>query len=420
MAFRFLLTLALSVTITAGYVQVQAQTLESQTEAARSAPSTADIRLWIQQLDSNEFVMRKAATENLIQAGQAAIAPLSEALNGSNLEVTTRAIHALRELSLQGDEATETEARKALERIARTRPTSASRLAADALVALNELRQQRAIDRLKKLGARIGLTRNTIGFPPQPVVLRVEIGPAWQGTAADLRQLRWIDEMEELELTGPQVTDAYLLPVEQLPGLRSLIIKNANITDVAIRSIRDHRSLTKLDLMYTPVTDRCLDDLKTLVNATTIRIFGTNVTATAALDLDNALAQAKVEHKAGAFLGVRCQQGPWPCEVTRVVEGSAADQAGVKAGDIIVEYGGNAIRDFDDLRKHIGQNKVGEDLTIQVIRGGQPLAGKCLRVEGLPLGITAKEHVFGCEVTGSAPTRPPRKLLFKRATSSSS
>jgi hypothetical protein len=383
--------------------------------ALQDAPSSAaDIEQWIRQLDSNEFVMRKVATQNLIRAGRPAISPLAEVLRGSNLEVTTRAVHALRELALQGDETAELEAREALENVAKTRPTAASRLASDALIALNEQRQQRAMERLRKLGAKIGFAQNQGAFAAQMAILQVEIGPAWQGTASDLRQLRWIEELDKLILMGPKVDDSSLSTVEKLPNLRYLTIRNAKVTDAALRHIRHHRVLSELDLMYIPVTDSCVEDLKTLVNATRIRIFGTQVSSNAALELDNALANATIEHKQGAFLGVRCHQGPLPCEVSRVVAGSAADQAGVRPGDIIIEYGGNPIRNFDDLRQLIGQNKVGETIDIQVIRGGQPILAEFTRLEGLKMGITAKEQVLGCEVTAVAADSAAAKAKLKK------
>jgi hypothetical protein len=366
------------------------------------APTAVEIEQWIQHLDSNEFIRRKVATQNLIKAGRPAIAPLAKVLRKSNLEVTTRAIHALRELALHGDEETELKARQALENVAKTRPTAASRLASDAIIALNEQRQQRAIDRLRKLGAKIGFGQNATAFASRSAILHIEIGVTWQGTAADLRQLRWIEELDKLTLMGPRISDMSLEVIEKLPQLRYLTIRNANVTDVAIRKLRNHPSMSELDLMYIPVTDRCINDLKTLVNASRIRLFGTNVTSAAALELENTLVNVSIEHKVGAFLGVRCLQGPMPCEVSRVVSGSAADQAGVRAGDIIVEYDGKPIRDFDDLRKLIGQNRVGDTIEIQVIRGGQPALSKFENAEGLSLGITATDNVLGCEITAIA------------------
>jgi hypothetical protein len=379
------------------------------TPALRAAPSdtpdvptAAEIDRWVRQLDSNEFIRRKVATQNLIKAGRPAIAPLAEVLRGSNLEVTTRAIHALRELALQGDDDTEAEARLALESVARTRPTAASRLAGDAIVALNEQRQQRAVDRLRQLGAKIGFAQNQRAFAGQLAVLQVEIGPTWQGTAADLRQLRWIDELDKLILMGAQVDDDAVQTVAELPDLRYLTVRNAKVTDAGMRHLRHHRSLSELDLMYIPISDNCVDDLKTLVNASRIRIFGTNFSSDAAQQLDNTLINATIEHKQGAFLGVRCLQGPMPCEVSRVVSGSAADKAGLRTADIIVGYAGEPIRNFDDLRELIGKNKVGETIEIQVLRGGQPTLGRFARVNGMPLGVAATDGVMGCEVTAVA------------------
>ena len=85
-----------------------------------------------------------------------AIEPLVAALVENNLEVTTRAIHVLRELALGLDLETEEAARAALEEIASPRGTAAARRARETLNALDLLRQDRALAELKQLGAVIG------------------------------------------------------------------------------------------------------------------------------------------------------------------------------------------------------------------------------------------------------------------------
>ena len=45
--------------------------------AQEVAASADEIEVWIRQLDSNEFIRRKVATQNLIKAGRPAIAPPS-------------------------------------------------------------------------------------------------------------------------------------------------------------------------------------------------------------------------------------------------------------------------------------------------------------------------------------------------------
>jgi len=56
--------------------------------------------------------------------------------------------------------------------------------------------------------------------------------------------------------------------------------------------------------------------------------------------------------------------------VTQVTPGSAADQAGIQAGDVIVAVNGHDIRDHNDLRNTVGLTRVGEDLELSIIRDG--------------------------------------------------
>jgi Do/DeqQ family serine protease len=59
--------------------------------------------------------------------------------------------------------------------------------------------------------------------------------------------------------------------------------------------------------------------------------------------------------------------------VTQVTPGSAADDAGIQEGDVIVAVNGHDVRDHNDLRNTIGMTRVGEDLELAVIRGGEHL-----------------------------------------------
>lgn len=57
--------------------------------------------------------------------------------------------------------------------------------------------------------------------------------------------------------------------------------------------------------------------------------------------------------------------------VTRVVPGSAAEQAGVQVGDVIIEAGNRSIQRTDDLRRVITA-RVDNTLEIEAIRHGAP------------------------------------------------
>jgi serine protease Do/serine protease DegQ len=60
--------------------------------------------------------------------------------------------------------------------------------------------------------------------------------------------------------------------------------------------------------------------------------------------------------------------------LARVLPGSAAEDAGLQAGDIVVAANGRPVRSGVALRNAIGLQPVGETLTLDVIRDGRPLS----------------------------------------------
>ena len=58
--------------------------------------------------------------------------------------------------------------------------------------------------------------------------------------------------------------------------------------------------------------------------------------------------------------------------VQEVVEGSAADKAGVKAGDVITAVNDQAVKSGPELRNRIGLMRVGESVDLAVLRDGKP------------------------------------------------
>jgi regulator of sigma E protease len=64
---------------------------------------------------------------------------------------------------------------------------------------------------------------------------------------------------------------------------------------------------------------------------------------------------------------------PMPALIKAVVPGSAADQAGLKAGDLIVNVDGNKIDHFADLQKIVADS-AGKTLAIAVMRDGERLS----------------------------------------------
>jgi S1-C subfamily serine protease len=86
-----------------------------------------------------------------------------------------------------------------------------------------------------------------------------------------------------------------------------------------------------------------------------------------------------------AYLGVAGGSRPLPprlvaelgsergIEVVEVVEGSPAQAAGVRPGDIIVSAGGSGLADARDLQSLMTGDLVGKDFALTVVRGGEVL-----------------------------------------------
>ncbi|MEO7085358.1 MAG: M28 family peptidase [Gemmatimonadaceae bacterium] len=58
-------------------------------------------------------------------------------------------------------------------------------------------------------------------------------------------------------------------------------------------------------------------------------------------------------------------------KLTGVRAGSPADQGGIKAGDIVVEFAGVAVKDLQDYSNALYAHKPGDEVTVVVLRGGQ-------------------------------------------------
>jgi serine protease Do/serine protease DegQ len=58
--------------------------------------------------------------------------------------------------------------------------------------------------------------------------------------------------------------------------------------------------------------------------------------------------------------------------VSQVVEGSAAEKAGVKAGDVITAVNGRPVKDASSLRNSIGLPSIGEKVDLSLLREGKP------------------------------------------------
>jgi S1-C subfamily serine protease len=56
--------------------------------------------------------------------------------------------------------------------------------------------------------------------------------------------------------------------------------------------------------------------------------------------------------------------------VSSVAEGSAAQRAGIKQGDVIESFNGQPVHDFNSLRNHVADTAPGTNATVTIVRDG--------------------------------------------------
>jgi len=347
-----------------------------RTDAGEAVATSEQIQRWVKSLDSERFVDREVATEKLIAAGASAVGPITEAVSGNSLEVTTRGLYILQELALSFETEAEEAARAALEKIAESRATSAGRRAAAILTRLDAVRQERALDDLKRLGAVVTTHPSQLGLP---IVgnYSIEVGDSWRGQPDDLTRLRWLRDVSELAFLGQRVTDECLKHVSAIKGLASLTVKRANVTDDGIEHLQGLKGLRVLSLLYIPITDGSVASLKKVEAVEAMRIYGAQMSTAGADELKGALAGTKVDYRpGGAFLGIGCQPDQQGCVIYTVRTNTAADKGDLRVSDVIYEYEGKKVTDFESLTTMISENAPGDTVTIKIIRGNEKLAKK--------------------------------------------
>jgi len=294
-------------------------------EEAAAPPTSESIAGWIEQLAAPQFARREAASKHLLAAGQPAIDPLAAAIRAGDLEVVSRGVDVLREMLAVEPLAEQAEA--ALEACAE-QSTPAARLAAAALEFHHVGQESAARERLEARGA-VFRERPLVEFAGD----QVEFGRTWKGSGDDLKELT------------------------RLPRLRS----------VAFHGVR--------------LDERGVAILGRLQRVERIELFGTGLGDDAIAALEARLPDAEIDVRRGGKLGVGALAFGGPCEIQSVEPGSAADQAGVRPGDVVVAIDGVAVDDFAGLTARVSGRIPGDTLRVTVARRGGDPGGDAQRME---------------------------------------
>ena len=76
---------------------------------------------------------------------------------------------------------------------------------------------------------------------------------------------------------------------------------------------------------------------------------------------------AEIDNKRAAELKLK---EPYGVEITRVEEGSPAEKAGLKAGDVVLEYNGERVEGMEQFGRRVRETPPGREVKLLISRGG--------------------------------------------------
>jgi hypothetical protein len=107
----------------------------------------------------------------------------------------------------------------------------------------------------------------------------VSVDLSWSSALdADVLRLRYLNELQRLDLTGTKVSDSCLAVVRELPGLEELHLGSRDITDLGIANLARLTRLRVLELDGVAITRDGLETLRTLPRLVDLRIYSQRLT----------------------------------------------------------------------------------------------------------------------------------------------
>lgn len=264
---------------------------------------TDDVVALINELRSDAFERREAATRALVAAGPAAIEPLAEAAEGANLELALRAVQVLYSMCLSDDDATWQAAEEALRKTASGSAEVASRCAQDILTTM----PASALSRLRTFGAVVtdgasitfneswrGGDEGLINLRWMPRLTTLWISGAPIGDRA-LQHLRWVPRLRDLAIRDVPITDGGLEHLKWVPRLQNIYLNQTQVTDAGLQHLAGRSTLKALELESPGITDAGVDILCELTSLRTISIRGTKISEEGIARLKKALVSTRVK-----------------------------------------------------------------------------------------------------------------------------
>ena len=375
-------TVALALTLPVAVAQPpRSDTPRSETrsgDAERTAPQSspsdaarhAEIAEWVDDLGHEHYLRRESASRRLVRVGPAALYELVRVVRSGELEVVERAIEVMTEIALARHPG---EDGGAWDRLNELSINGVGRRASRAKSAVDEIRIHRADqarEALTAAGVFVGIDEFAIRAISKPMMI-VQIDDSWRGDVETLQWLRWLRGVENARIKGAAVTREVLDGVAQIPGLKSLAIVDGKLKDDTLEPLTQLSRIHALEFRYVPLTDSQGELIASLPIRVSLNLMGTGISAAKVGSMRAQLPGLQIDYRQGGFLGVSCMDGFDACEINTVIAGSAAEQAGLVPGDVIVRVGDTKVTRFKDLQDAINQHLPGDVIEVKYERSGK-------------------------------------------------
>lgn len=353
-----------------GWLLLSAGVCDQVEVSAQESPSSGEpksIQYWVEQLGNESYLRREMASKTLVSAGAAAVGPLADVIRVGDLEVVERATAALIEIATDNMPREDGGAYERLRLLARQTVGRSASITRGAQREVSQFRYRQARDSLAAAGVPVGMTEFAIGAQSLPRML-VQIDQRWNGDTDVLQWLAWLEGVENARVSIPHVTKQVVECVAQIPDLRSLVIADAAIDEAALEPLTRISQIETLDIRYARLTSKQGEMIVAIPLRSSLNLMGTGLSEQQVDAMRAATPGLNIEFRRGGFMGVTCTDNFESCIINSVLERSAAEAAGLIAGDVIVQIGETPVHRFRDLQDAINECVAGDEVEVQYRR----------------------------------------------------
>ena len=328
----------------------------------------------IELLRNPSYRARELAHWRLSREPKKAIQVLRNAIGQADHQSGPYMVDLLTEFALLPDVNLSVEAMDIL-RVTAEKVTSVGRLANNSLIAIADLQERQAIEIMLHHEAIIGERQFSLnGSKGRNYDNALHIDDRFTGDEETIGWIPFLKSIDTVCLEGPKITRKHLEAVVKMQGIRNLKLKSIRLAQEDFELLREFKSLEHLGLAYVNVTDRDIDLLRELPVTDTMKITGTQISRDGFERLATYLDDVEFYYGRGGFLGVGPPvTNPTSTAIGRLIQGSAAEAAGLQLHDKVLSINKTKVESFTELREQLGRFEADEEIEVRVLRAGKEL-----------------------------------------------